>query len=90
MVAQTMYGTGSLPEDFSQRIQALRSAAGVSQMRLAEIAGTDARQVRRWLAGTPPSGWALYALIRFAAHVPGGLDLLMGTGFLRTAARSQE
>ena len=74
-----VYGTGVLPEDFPQRLDALRRAAGLTWNGLADALGVDRKQVLRWKEeGTEPCGGAMLSIVRLAAIVPGGLDLLLG------------
>ena len=51
--------------EFSRRLVALRQAAGLSQLQLAERVGTNASNVAFWeLTGTPPRGEVLPAMAR--------------------------
>ena len=75
------YGNGGLPEDFVKRLHLLQEASGLSWNGFAEALGVDIKQVLRWRHGTEPCGGAMHSLVRLAACIPGGLDLLMGAGF---------
>ena len=81
------YESGVLPEDFVERLDRLRRAAGLTWTGLADALGVDRKQVLRWKEGTEPCGGAMLAIIRLAALVPGGLDLIMGDGFLASLGR---
>ena len=75
-----VYGTGVLPKDFPQRLDALRRAAGLTWNGLADALGVDRKQVLRWKEeGTEPCGGAMLSIVRLAAIVPGGLDLILGS-----------
>ena len=76
------YGSGILPEDFVQRLHRLKEATGLTWNGLAEALGVDPKQVFRWRQGTEPCGGAMHSLVGLSAWVPGGLDILMGEGFL--------
>ena len=69
---------GFLPEDFPERLAALKRAAGVSWDVLAACMGVDPRQLQRWRKGTRPSGDGLCALVKLAARIPGGVHTLLG------------
>ena len=75
-----VYGSGVLPEDFPQRLDALRRAAGLTWNGLADALGVDRKQVLRWKEeGTEPCGGAMLSIVRLAAIVPGGLHLILGS-----------
>ena len=77
-----------LPDDFTDRLERLRQAAGLTWAGLAKAIGVDYKQMYRWKQdGTEPSGGAMHSLILFASRVPGGLDILMGDGFQMTFLR---
>ncbi|MCY3959306.1 MAG: hypothetical protein OXG65_13560 [Chloroflexi bacterium] len=73
-----MLGWPFLPEDLPQRLERLKQTMGLSWEGVAMCLGVNVRQVQRWRRGTEPCGGALFALIRLANRVPGGLDLLLG------------
>jgi len=54
---------------------------------LADALGVDRKQVLRWKDGTEPCGGAMLSIIRLAALVPGGLDIIMGDGFQASLRR---
>ena len=39
------------------------------------------KRVHRWRRGVKPDGDGYHALVKLAALIPGGLDILMGDGF---------
>ena len=82
------YGSGVLPEDFAQRLDRLRRAAGLTRNGFADALGVDRKQAQRWSDGTKPCGGAMLSIVRLAGVVPGGLDLIMGDGFLSSLARA--
>ena len=71
-------GVALLPEDFPERLSALKTMSGLSWERMASAIGVDARQLYRWRRGTAPSGEGMLALARFATRIPGGLSVLLG------------
>ena len=76
------YGSGLLPDDFPRRLHQLKERSGLSWNGVAEALGVDIKQVLRWRDGTEPCGGAMLSLFRLSAQVPGGVDILMGEGFL--------
>ena len=76
------FGSGVLPEDFVDRLHLLKEATGLTWNGFAEALGVDPKQVFRWRQGAEPCGGAMRSLISLAARVPGGLDIIMGRGFL--------
>ena len=81
------YGSGVLPEDFPQRLDRLRRATGLTRSGFADALGADRKQALRWNDGTEPCGGAMLSIVRLAGVVPGGLDLIMGDGFLASLWR---
>ena len=80
--------SGVLPEDFTERLEHLKEATGLTWNGFADALGVDRKQVLRWKdEGTEPCGGAMLSIIRLAAVVPGGLDIIMGGGFLATLGR---
>ena len=74
-----------LPDDFTDRLERLREARGLSWSGLAKTMGVDYKQIYRWHnGGVEPSGGAMHSLFLFASRMPGGLDILMGEGFRMT------
>ena len=82
-----LFGSGVLPEDFVQRLDRLRRAAGLTRNGFADALGADRKQALRWNDGTEPCGGAMLSIVRLAAIVPGGLDIIMGDGFLASLGR---
>ena len=70
-------GVALLPEDFPDRLAALKQLTGLSWEGMATAMGVDSRQLHRWRKGTAPSGAAMLALVRLATQVEGGLDTLL-------------
>lgn len=82
-----LYGSGVLPQDFVQRLERLRRATGLTRNGFADALGVDRKQAQRWNDGTEPCGGAMLSILRLAGAVPGGLDLIMGDGFLASLGR---
>ena len=81
------YGSGVLPEDFPQRLDRLRRATGLTRNGFADAVGAERLLAVRWNDGTEPCGGAMLSIVRLAGVVPGGLDLIMGDGFLASLWR---
>ena len=80
------YLSGALPGDFPQRLERLRKASGLTWNAFADAIGIDKKRVHRWHdknKPVKPDGNGFYVLVEIAALIPGGLDILMGDGFLR-------
>lgn len=75
------YESGVLPADFPRRIYLVWERSGLPWTTFAEAVGADPKQVLRWRHGAEPCGGALYSLLRFARHIPGGVELVMGEDF---------
>ena len=72
---------GVLPKDFPERLERLKQASGLSWGALARAIGVDRKQLMRWRnKGVEPCGGAMHAIFRFAAQMPGGLEILIGDG----------
>ncbi|MXX18821.1 MAG: hypothetical protein F4Z48_04920 [Dehalococcoidia bacterium] len=69
-------GVALLPEDFAERLAAVKERSGLPWERMAVCMGVDPRQLWRWRHGASPGGGAMLALVRFAARVEGLGDLL--------------
>ncbi len=82
-----LYGSGVLPEDFPQRLRWLRRAAVLTRNGFAYAVGVDPKQAERWDDGTEPCGGAMLSVVRLSGVVPGGLDMIMGDGFLASLWR---
>jgi len=70
-----------LPRDFTDRLERLKAASGLTWAGLAKTIGVDHKQMYKWRKGVEPSGGAMFGLFRFAARLPGGLEILMGEPF---------
>ena len=71
-----------LPEDFAARLHRLKEVSVLTWNGFALAIGVDRKQLRRWRKkGVEPSGGPMLSLSRFAARMPGGLEILMGEGF---------
>ena len=70
-------GVSLLPEDFSQRLTALKEMTGLSWQGMAASMGVDSRQLLRWRRGVWPGGGAMLSLVKLATRVPGGLSTLL-------------
>lgn len=66
-----------LPEGFCDDLRSLKEASGLTWEELADCLGVDTRQLQRWRCGTKPSGDGLYALLQFAAQLPGGVQMIV-------------
>ncbi len=71
-------GVALMPEDFAQRLAAVRERSELPWERMAVCMGVDPRQLWRWRHGASPGGGAMLSLVRFATRVPGGLGALLG------------
>ena len=76
--APVLYRSGVLPEDFPNRLIALKEASGLSWNGLAEAIGVDVKQLRRWRKGAEPCGGAMLSLVDLALTIPGGIQALLG------------
>ena len=79
--------SGVLPVDFGQRLERLKEASGLSWRGMAKALGVDPKQLLRWRKGVEPCGGAMHSIFRFAARLPGGLEILIGEGFQMTFFR---
>ena len=70
-----------LPRDFTDRLERLKEASGLTWAGLAKAIGVDHKQMYKWRKGVEPSGGAMYGLFRFAARLDGGLGILMDEPF---------
>ena len=71
-------GVALLPEDFREKLEAIKGLTGLSWEGMAVAMGVDSRQLWRWRRhGVQPSGGAMLALVRLALWVPGGLAVLV-------------
>ena len=71
-------GVALMPEDFAQKLAALKKLTGLTWEGMADALGVDPRQLFRWRKedGEPNAG-ATLSLARLAVRVPGGLALLL-------------
>ena len=77
-----------LPDDFPERLERLREAAGLTWSGLAAAIGVDYRQMYKWRKhGVEPSGAAMDRLYKFASRLPGGLAILLGKEYQMTFLR---
>ena len=71
-----------LPGDFTDRLERLKEASGLSWSGFAKAIGIDYKQMYRWHNdGVEPSRGAYHSLVLFASRIPGGLHILFGEGF---------
>ena len=77
-----IYGTAQLPEDFPQRLCRLKELTGLSWSQLCDVLGVSSKQMRRWRKGIEPCGGAMLSINWVASQIPGGLDVIMGEGFV--------
>ena len=74
-----------LPGDFTDRLERLKEASGLSWSGFAKAIGIDYKQMYRWHNdGVEPSGGDYHSLVLFASRIPGGLHILFGEGFQMT------
>ena len=72
------FRTGIFPDDFAERLTALKVESGLSWNAFAAALGVDPKQVGRWRKGTAPSAGAMLSLFDLAFSIPGGTDVLRG------------
>ena len=70
-----------------QRLDRLKRATGLTGNGFADALGMDRKQALPWNEGTEPCGGAMLSIVRLAGVVPGGLDMIMGDGFLASLRR---
>ena len=70
-----------LAEDFPKRLERLHEVSGLTWAAFARAIGVDPKLVHRWRNGVEPRGWAMHALFRFAARMPGGMAILVTESF---------
>ena len=71
-------GVALIPDDFCDRLEAVKDLTGLTWEGMAAGMGVDPRQLLRWrLHGGAPNGGAMLALVRLAVRVPGGLGELL-------------
>ena len=83
------YQTGVLSKDFPKRLIRLKEASGLTWNAFADAVGSDKKQLYRWREeNSEPCGGAYHSLVLLASMIPGGMDILMGDGFLRSLWKS--
>ncbi len=75
-------GVALLPEDFPDRLAALKEVGGLTWEGMACCIGVDPRQLQQWRNGGWPNGGAMLAIVDLATRVPGGLGILLGRDLL--------
>ena len=65
------------PEDFGERLERLTELAGMSWEEFAERLGIDGDRVMEWREGTIPTGGKVWHIMRLAASVPGGIEVML-------------
>ena len=70
-------GIALLPDDFPERLTALKELLGLTWEGMACCLGVDPRQLQQWRNGGWPNGGAMLALVDLATRVPGGLGVLL-------------
>ena len=71
-------GVALMPDDFTDRLAALKEMTGLTWEGMAVGMGVDPRQLLRWREhGGAPNGGAMLALVRLAIRVPEGLGELL-------------
>lgn len=79
------YQTGVLSKDFPKRLIRLKEASGLTWNAFSDAVGSDKKQLYRWREeDSEPCGGAYHSLVLLASMIPGGMDILMGEGFLRS------
>ena len=83
------YQSGVLPEDFPERLERLKEASNLTWNAFADAIGIDKKRVHRWRRPKKkgrkpikPDSGGFCALVRIAALIPGGVDILMGDGYM--------
>ncbi len=75
-------GIALLPDDFPDRLAALKEVTGLTWEGMACCIGVDPRQLQQWRNGGWPNGGAMLAIVDLATRVPGGLGILLGRDLL--------
>ena len=72
-------GVALMPDDFPERLEAVRELFDLNCEEMAVALGVDPRQLMRWrIKGGAPNGGAMLALVRLAVRSPEGLAKLLG------------
>ena len=75
-------GIALLPDDFPDRLAALKEVTGLTWEGMAYCIGVDPRQLQQWRNGGWPNGGAMLAIVDLATRVPGGLGILLSRDLL--------
>ncbi len=71
-------GVALMPEDFPERLDAVRNLFDLNWEEMAVAMGVDPRQLLRWrIKGSAPNGGAMLSLVRLAIRSPEGLGELL-------------
>ena len=71
-------GVALMPEDFPDRLEAVRDLLDLNWEEMAAAMGVDPRQLMRWrIKGGNPNGGAMLSLVRLAIRSPKGLGELL-------------
>ena len=71
-------GVALMPEDFPQKLAAIKELTGLTWEGTSDALGVDPRQLWRWREREgEPNGGAMLSLARLSVRVPGGLALLL-------------
>ena len=71
-------GVALMPEDFPERLDAVRDLFDLNWEEMAVAMGVDPRQLLRWrMKGGRPNGGAMLSLVRLAIRSPEGLGELL-------------
>ena len=65
------------PRDFPERLEGLKQLAGLSWKEFAARLGVKPGRVKGWRRGVQPRGGALWAIMRLAWMVPGGMETIL-------------
>ncbi len=78
-----------LPEDFSDRLTALKEITGMTWEGMSVCLGVDPRQLKYWRDGGWPNGGAMLAIVALATRVPGGLGVLLDDDLIVVSRRGE-
>ena len=70
-------GVALLPDDFADRLVAIKEITGLTWEGMAVCLGVDIRQLQHWRNGGTPNGGAMLSLVELATRVPDGLGTLL-------------
>ena len=70
-------GIALLPDDFADRLVAIKEITGLTWEGMAVCLGVDPRQLKHWRDGGTPNGGAMLSLVQLATRVPDGLGTLL-------------